>query len=578
MAYVKISEINEEYNSVTMSGDTAYVVGLPGVIGAFPYLQNNSLGTISTTVGSGGAIALSDIDPSWKYILVTSIVDGSGVDVKITSGSYVVPANAGASSFKVDAAASTMVDVHCACADSIVDKTSRKVEYTGIVCIGDDAEPGSDLSIYNLQSSTSQPEQLDSSDYGVDQVYGSDGVYTVSLYKTTYNEPVVCESLDALRSNIGVGPYTLSVANEVKYVDGSSKTYARFDAGFMDTGYSYAYSLLSNGISVIYDCFVPKLASDETDLESKVIQKMYDYMGNGADNGAFHTVESTLDYDVKFITSGGYPTYGYNSNVICSNMLSVAYKRGDCVALIDHAEYDMSGTTPKLIDSTDIFNEINGNNSGIDNTQATYGTMFTPWYTYSTPIGTQDMPASYGYLMTYAAMIRSYPSWYAVAGLSRGGVVGALTAKSARTLTNSIAETINDDIKRAINPITPIRSYGNVIWGNKTLLVNESLKATMFLSQRIMISDIKKTLLSAARSLLFDQDTEVLWASFRSMVTPLLDRMSTGNGLSGYTITRTTSKKKNTVSALVTIYTVYDVEGFDITVSINPADSEASVS
>jgi len=577
MAYVKISEINEEYNSVTMSGDTAYVVGLPGVIGVFPYVGGDPV-EISVSIGSDGSVNVRGLSSDITDIIVLSITEGSvsypivgGCIITNISGSFEV--TVGGVQSAISDAMLTYINIS---GDSRFFDRIWKPIYSGLFCNGtpETYTYGIDFTVYNLQTSTSQPEQLNSSDYGVDQIYVSDGKCTLSLYKTTYNEPVICDSLDALRSNIGVGPYTLSAENEVKYGAVSSTTYDKFDAGFMDTGYSYAYSLLSNGISVIYDCLVPKLATGDTDLESNVIQKVYDYMSSGA----FYTVSSTLDYDVKFITSGGYPTYGYNNNSICSSMLSVAANRGDCVAIIDHAEYDMSGTTPKLIDSTDIFDAINRDGSGIDNSQATYGTMFTPWYTYSTPIGTQDMPASYGYLMTYAAMVKNYPSWYAVAGLSRGGVVGALTAKSARTLTNSIAETINDDTKRAINPITPIRSYGNVIWGNKTLLTNESLKATMFLSQRIMISDIKKTLLSAARSLLFDQDTEVLWASFRSMVTPLLDRMSTGNGLSGYTITRTTSKKKNTVSALVTIYTIYDVEGFDITVSINPTDSEASVS
>ena len=49
-----------------------------------------------------------------------------------------------------------------------------------------------------------------------------------------------------------------------------------------------------------------------------------------------------------------------------------------------------------------------------------------------------------------------------------------------------------------------------------------------------MVSDIKKRLYEASQRLLFEQNTDVLWLNFKSLVTPLLDSMVSNYILSDY--------------------------------------------
>ena len=52
------------------------------------------------------------------------------------------------------------------------------------------------------------------------------------------------------------------------------------------------------------------------------------------------------------------------------------------------------------------------------------------------------------------------------------------------------------------------------------------------------VSDIKKRLYEASQQLLFEQNTDLLWINFKSLVTPLLETMVSNNILSEYKLTK----------------------------------------
>lgn len=58
-------------------------------------------------------------------------------------------------------------------------------------------------------------------------------------------------------------------------------------------------------------------------------------------------------------------------------------------------------------------------------------------------------------------------------------------------------------------------------------------------------------------------------------MTPLLDQMQTGNGISGYKLTKKKSTKKATLTAVVRIYPIEAVEDFEITLEL--ADESTDV-
>lgn len=304
------------------------------------------------------------------------------------------------------------------------------------------------------------------------------------------------------------------------------------------------------------------------------------------DNSLFEKLADRNEYRLKFITSGSYPTFDYNptnsDNVtvyqkIVGNMLTVAAQRGDAIALIDHTNNlsksvediygdlnsldDLKGLTSKEI-------EIGGDASKQEDARK-YGAMFTPWATYESKVLSSAviLPASFAYLNSLAVSVRTNANWYAIAGVTRGLVPNLL--QLSQPVTGSVANKIQDEKGISINPITNIKPYGYCIWGNRTLNENNGLVASSFLNVRNLASDVKKVVYTAAKKLTFELNTDVLWLNFKAEIEPTLDRMVSGNGLTGYKIMRKTSTKRATIEAVIRLYVVEAVENWDITVELS---------
>lgn len=299
----------------------------------------------------------------------------------------------------------------------------------------------------------------------------------------------------------------------------------------------------------------------------------------------FDKLEDKGQYSVKYITSGGYPTYFVGDETVALSMMNVAALRGDAIAIIDH-EYDISRPLTYK-DPKSIYYAVNKTFKSQED--ATYAAMFTPYGQYSlTRVGSKTiMPASFGYLKSLATAIKTSPNWLAMAGVSRGQVPGYTPIDGDPIITNVIAE--NYQPKQAdgegintigINAITNIRPYGQCIWGNRTLAMTPSLggEPKNFLNTRNMISDIKKLAYTTAKELMFEQNSDSLWVRFKAGVSPLLDQLKSGNGLSNYKIIKGTTHydgtqlARNELAAVIRIYPMYAVEYFEITVVVSDED------
>ena len=296
------------------------------------------------------------------------------------------------------------------------------------------------------------------------------------------------------------------------------------------------------------------------------------------------------NYSIKYLTSGGYPVYEYNNNAIVAKMIDLAVKRGDCVAFIDHTDHsdrddniDHRGSVYATVVDDQIF-KANGD----------FATMFTPWASYNRVTVDRDdegdiiksssvrMPASYAYFTALGDSIRTNANWLAIAGSARGVVPNLSSNGMTTNIPNGAADKMQPRDGVAVNAITNIKPYGYTIWGNRTLKNNGekgNLTATSFLNIRNLISDVKKTTYRVARQLTFEQNNEILWINFKSLIAPTLDRMLSGYGISGYKIVRDTAhekaSEKATVCAKIILYPVYAVEDFYITVVLK--DDEVSV-
>ena len=487
------------------------------------------------------------------------------------------------------------------------------------------------------------------SDNGWMVKYGDQYIYTDDMY------------IDFQASGGALGEvkeYYISTVQQALMFQGPTST----SAGDPDPGYRYALYLLSLGIPVYYeqmnssfepvdmndpanigaspvaeDWFIEVEGNyvrtdDETvqsgttyykgaDISVTSMYKGLEARFNGYDeasavNGSDYSFDSMGDYAVKYITSGGYPTfeYGpladpdasgnvYGTSPLAEQMIRLAATREDAVALIDHT--NNPNRSIYATDTYSVITRVRDEFSNITTETGSYGTMFTPWYTcthaavsggsannYGINENISQMPGSLAFLSALAQQLKNYNPWLAVSGVSRGPVPYCAGLHTNFTLTNNVADSyqiIPGDVENlgsasiSINPITYIRNYGYCIWGNRTLRNNSNgTKATSFLNIRDTVSDIKKRLYEASQSLLFEQNTDVLWLSFKNLVTPLLETMVSNYILSDYSIVKYNVDPETgqtvpsyKILAAIRIVPINSVEVFELQVQLE--NSEVTV-
>ena len=308
------------------------------------------------------------------------------------------------------------------------------------------------------------------------------------------------------------------------------------------------------------------LASRLISLGMQVLYEMFQTTAGGTINITAEDWQALQDknlYDIRFLTTGGYACPS-------ADMIECATKRGDCVALIDHAKpesasgYDVSTIREAFSAYT-----------------SKYAAGFTPWFKADLGADTDvELPGSAGYLLAFARSVQSNPLWKAAAGVFRGRIPELVSVDYDYTTADcdalqGRAEELDgegDNGSFAINPICYRRysgfagGFNYVLYGNRTLLVpgEKGLQATSFLNVRALITELSKTLYNASVAYTFEQNSDVLWVNFKSLITPLLDKMQSGEGIAGYRIDRIATNKKARLCARVTIVPIEAVEDFEL--------------
>lgn len=383
--------------------------------------------------------------------------------------------------------------------------------------------------------------------------------------------PMLCTSVAQFEAYFGKNPTSIGLGE--------------YQTSAVDYNYIYAKELINAGLPVLYHAI-----GDATAPISDVLPEALDLINNSS------------DYQFKYLTLGTYPwiTATPSSFVSEWNKITattspvyiaakVANERGDCQYLLDGPDikvYDASDN------ATDTFKTIYQGCKALGSALVTanlnpkyvanispYGTYKCYTYSGSNKSDKVNLPGSFGYLMSLARSIRTNPNYLAIAGVTRGLVPNLLSlsekAVSYGKLTNKIANTVQPQDDYSINCITDVRPYGLTIWGNRTLADNKTtdgLTASSFLNLRNLIYDVKKKLYTSAKSLMFEQNSDILWVRFKSMITPLLDSMKYGQGIKDYKLTKIESKTRGKLQAEITLYPIYAVEEFDITVVLTDDD------
>ena len=284
-------------------------------------------------------------------------------------------------------------------------------------------------------------------------------------------------------------------------------------------------------------------------------------------------------YDFDFICSSGF-TNRYSKlgeeldtnpelRTIHANMIKLAYSRGDAVALLD---------SPKEYTHKDVLDYY----ASLSNSDVaySYAAAHGPWCKIRdiTTGNLLEVPASLIFLATIGANLARNSEaqiWYAPAGVSRANSTMVVTPRY------EIGSTILNEWQNTnpvrINPIMKILSYGYTIYGNSTLMQDETgytKSALQSLGTRVLCNVIKKAIFSICVALTFEPNDYILWAEFKTRLSKTLEQMKVNGGIGDYQIvmddSTVTEEAKNDlkVPGKVFISPTRPAEYFDIDFTI----------
>lgn len=367
---------------------------------------------------------------------------------------------------------------------------------------------------------------------------------------------------------------SLDETNKDKFYKNIESNLVVFECDIIDEASeetNISQALIHSGFYHIKNTSMPLNNDQDQRTDEFNVESFYKKLNGDETESIFKKLEDRDEYDIKFITSGSYPVLDSMYISIYRIMLETAANRGDCVALLDHIDEDVMLMFNNL--KTTLTTKVLSAN-GEDAKK--YGAVFSPWAKYKLQTANEivSYPGSFAYLRCIATSTKTNANWFATSGVTRGQVPNIVSLN--QSLTGAIADQLQSRSGISVNPIVNIRPYGYCVWGNRTLFNNiGDLTASSFLNIRMLSNDVKKKVYSTTKKLTFELNSDVLWLNFKADVTPLLDKMVSGNGLSNYKLIKLNTTKKATVACKIKLFAVEAVEDWDITVEL--ADSYTSI-
>lgn len=331
-----------------------------------------------------------------------------------------------------------------------------------------------------------------------------------------------------------------------------------------------------------------QIAYELLGLGYPVLYKVIDDISELSDSDTWVDFEDKANYDFRFIING----LIYNNIAANETISDLAFKRKDCVAILDIAaekyEADTIKNSADLIEA--VKNEANNYNFSVDvtggETGDKYAALFAPTICYNYHDNNYDnnrFPAGFHYLACLANSLGlGNPEWFAAAGYTRGvssySIIGTDVnfgdaADKALEPRNSLG-----GLNHSVNLIEKVRN-NYYLWGNRTAfaLTVDDLVASHFLNIRQLCSTLKKQIYVACRRFTFDPNSDVLWINFCNAIIPTLEAMKANQGIDAYEIIKVATDKKATLKARVRIVPIEAVEDFDIEISLEDSLGGTSV-
>ena len=218
---------------------------------------------------------------------------------------------------------------------------------------------------------------------------------------------------------------------------------------------------------------------------------------------------------------------GVSDPSVITAMLALAETRGDCLYLVD---------PPKGLTRDGV---VQWHNGGGDYSHtafnSSFGALYYDWVTIYDSINKMnvDVPPSVVVSASIAYSDRTTEVWYAPAGLTRGLVRGVLD--SVTKLSKSDIDYLYSD-KNAVNPIYDDPQVGLVLWGQKTLLREDT--ALNRINVRRLLNYLKRVITAACNYLTFEPNDRITWNSFEMKILPTLKSIQSKRGIYDYRVVK----------------------------------------
>ena len=227
------------------------------------------------------------------------------------------------------------------------------------------------------------------------------------------------------------------------------------------------------------------------------------------------------EFDINLIATPGL-FYQYHPYV-CGLVIDMCERRGDCFYIIDNIVFPKSNQSVGLVDAAV---------ESVATLDTNYAATYYPWVKIlDTNLNKIiSVPPSVVMPAVYAASDKnSAGEWYSPAGLNRGGIEGAVQVLDR--LTHSERDTLYNG---RVNPIVAFPGQGIVVWGQKTLQLEQS--ALDRVNVRRLLIAVKKYIASVSRYLVFEQNVAATRNKFLSIVNPYMEGIQQRNGFYAFQV------------------------------------------
>jgi hypothetical protein len=303
---------------------------------------------------------------------------------------------------------------------------------------------------------------------------------------------------------------------------------------------------------------------DQRDITNNSIKReIDDEINQGGTSGpgissfrkALDIMGSTSDVDIQLLV-----VPGIRHEAVTDYAIATVENRFDAMLITDIEERDQFNT---VVTSSDQKIHVSNTVLGFKNRvlDTSFAAAYFPDVTTNDPDtgGLISVPPSVVTLGAYSLNDRIGHPWFAPAGFTRGTLAGVETPAVLLNRTN-----LDDLYDADINPIAQFPGKPLSIWGQKTLLANQS--ALDRVNVRRLLIDIRRKVRNIANTLLFEPNRTETLERFSNLVNPILQSVQDGQGVDRFKVvidsTTTTQAdiENNTIRGKIYIQPTRSVE------------------